>query len=68
MVDLYHEILLSNEKQLLIQLLLKGEVAMSLHFGPWDKNIPLKEPLTFHAAWNVNVVAGAQGNILVYLV
>lgn len=30
--------------------------------------IPLKEPLTFHAAWNVNVVAGAQGNTLVYLV
>ena len=30
--------------------------------------IPLKEPLTFHAAWNVNVVTGAQGNILVYLV
>ena len=48
-VDLYHEILLSNKKELLIQLVLKGDVAMLLYFGPCDKNIyiPLKESLTF---------------------
>lgn len=38
-VYLYHEILLSKKEELLIQLPLKGDVAMSLRFGWWDKNV-----------------------------